>query len=45
LQSEGCIVVNLALYKGPAYGINRDELGMPPDFLKLLLQINCSYSD
>jgi len=31
--------------KASAYNINRDELGMPSNFLKLLLQISCSYSD
>jgi len=46
LQWQGInIFVNLALPNATAYGINRDEFGMPTDFLKRLLQISCSYLD
>jgi len=33
------VVANWALHIAPAYSINRDELGRPPDFLKL----NCRF--
>jgi len=34
-----------SIRKASTYGNNWDELIMPPDFLKLLLQISCSHSD